>query len=395
MSKLTEDICSQVNKNEYDHQALFFKAYSAFEHHDYKKCLEYLEMVISRFKSSSSVFKADALYLQARAFVHLGLRTEAQQSLQAALEAGFLAIHHLKQEMQLKSLYSEDQWFNQIEVSRQNLVKARSIKTQAHYKYSAIPEDSEIDSKVSFLWEHHLHSYYQQLQLQANIKSSPQNLSEAMTIVGTYVQNLWSHRGDLAAENMSSLEILEAAQAGKSFRCLEYAQLFSDLMTSFGFYSRPLYLFTEKMSEPTLGQSHVVSEVFNNKTSSWQYVDVQWGLIPEINNDSCDFFQLHNTINIDSNLKFLSWSQPSDSDTELFYKNWISDYLVFFGAHQNQKPSIPFSEKKEMLFLAPLGTDTPSQFQGGDLPWTLIPTSMETLIKPPLIRQSRSRCSLL
>src|SRR3712207_6273925 len=79
----------------------------------------------------------------------------------------------------------------------------------------------------------------------ADIKLDTNNgeLKNAKVIIG-YAHNLFTHDGDNVPSAANPLTILKEAQAGKSFRCVEYSILATGLLWAYGIPARTIGLKT-------------------------------------------------------------------------------------------------------------------------------------------------------
>ncbi len=91
----------------------------------------------------------------------------------------------------------------------------------------------------------------------------------------------------------SSYDILQLAAAGQKFRCQEYAQVFQDILTAFGYVSRMLQLRKPDAAYQTLGAGHVAIEVFSNALDKWVFMDPQWCIFPTSSDHPLSFYEFY------------------------------------------------------------------------------------------------------
>ncbi len=91
----------------------------------------------------------------------------------------------------------------------------------------------------------------------------------------------------------STLEILTRASKGEKFRCQEYAQVFVDVLTSFGYVARLLQMRKPDAAYGAPGAGHVAVEVFSNTLSKWVFVDPQWCMMPYNGDTPLNFYELY------------------------------------------------------------------------------------------------------
>jgi Transglutaminase-like superfamily len=78
----------------------------------------------------------------------------------------------------------------------------------------------------------------------------------------------------------SSLQILQRAQQGERFSCVEYAKVLRDSLNMQGIVARSIGLQSTKIAYGSLGSSHVAVEAWSNSYSKWVLLDAQFGVYP-------------------------------------------------------------------------------------------------------------------
>lgn len=110
-------------------------------------------------------------------------------------------------------------------------------------------------------------------QLHTIIKSG-KNEFDKMRLLLDWVANRWKHTGDNEAKEPNALAILEAAEKGERFRCVEYAIVLANCLTAVGYPARTVGL-SRLGKAYGQGKGHVCAEVWSNQYQKWILLDGQ------------------------------------------------------------------------------------------------------------------------
>ena len=110
-----------------------------------------------------------------------------------------------------------------------------------------------------------------------------QNDTERVIKIQNWVHRQWRHNGRNQPTRNDAISILKEAQAGASFRCVEYAIVAVAALNSVGLTARRLGLRTQDSETRRSGAGHVVTEVFLNDLQRWVFIDPQWDIMLFLN----------------------------------------------------------------------------------------------------------------
>ena len=96
--------------------------------------------------------------------------------------------------------------------------------------------------------------------IQQRFKPRMQSDIQSFGDILSWVNSRWDHDGAMSPANMSSMEILEAAENGRNFSCNEYANVFTDIMHSLGYVCRTIGVANEDIAYGGMGVSHSLCE---------------------------------------------------------------------------------------------------------------------------------------
>ncbi|WNB18598.1 transglutaminase-like domain-containing protein [Marivirga arenosa] len=151
--------------------------------------------------------------------------------------------------------------------------------------------------------------------------------------VQSWVQGRWEHDCCNTPEHNNALYILEQAEKGERFRCVEYSTVARQCLASLGFKVRGLGLMTKDISEIQSGGGHVVNEVYIADLKKWMYFDPQFGVIPIVNGEPLNAIELQYRIKNKLDFDLIN---PNKTTTKEDYIKWIGPYLYYFTVNLNQ-----------------------------------------------------------
>jgi hypothetical protein len=132
--------------------------------------------------------------------------------------------------------------------------------------------------------------------VQQRIKTSLQSDIYVFGDMLSWVNSRWDHDGSMSPANMSSMDILEAAEQGRNFSCNEYANVFTDIMHSLGYIVRTIGVTTGDIAYGGMGVSHSLCEAWSNDLQQWILIDPQFGLMIKHGQKYVNYAQLQDLI---------------------------------------------------------------------------------------------------
>src|SRR5690606_22816105 len=155
------------------------------------------------------------------------------------------------------------------------------------------------------------------------------------------------------------ISIIEQAQAGKQFRCVEYAIVLAGVLASIGFPARAIGLMTQDVETRRYGAGHLATEVYLPSLGKWVMIDGQFRLIPTVNNIPVSALELSQAL----------YERPKNVNTihtvkslRVDYKKWIKPYLFYFTTNNHQIYGDSEIKCREIC-LGPEGMPEPKKFQ--------------------------------
>lgn len=91
-----------------------------------------------------------------------------------------------------------------------------------------------------------------------------------------WVSSRWTHDGHNPAGDLTALDILKNASQGMRYRCVEYGKVLAEVLKSFGFVSRQVYLRAIDAAYGPPGSGHVATEVWCDDLQKWIFIDPQF-----------------------------------------------------------------------------------------------------------------------
>jgi hypothetical protein len=230
------------------------------------------------------------------------------------------------------------------------------------------PEKNEIDVHFQYPIEHD--PLLTELRRLASIKldANASELENAKNIIG-YAHGLFAHDGNNTPSLADPLTILKEAQAGQSFRCVEYSTLAAGLLWANGIPARTLGLKTSDVETREYGAGHVVIEFWSKDFNKWIMSDVQAGLIAEHDNIPLTTYELKQNLDNEKPVEYISvtgsrFVPGAPYDEEPSYSNWIHPYLYFIDTPASLTLGNEDKSKRQIVMLIPSGVKPPEMFQG-------------------------------
>lgn len=203
--------------------------------------------------------------------------------------------------------------------------------------------------------------------IQQRLKPRIQSDIQAFGDILSWVNSRWDHDGSMSPANMSSMEILEAAENGRNFSCNEYANVFTDIMHSQGYVCRTIGVATADIAYGGMGVSHSLCEAWSNELNAWILIDPQFGLMIKHGKQYVNYLELQDLIakKKEKELQFEHFDarKKTAKEKEELRKNYL-DFIKQYNAY------IMFNARqasKDVLHVLSLGEY--SQFltnQGGN-----------------------------
>ncbi|WP_346863991.1 transglutaminase-like domain-containing protein [uncultured Draconibacterium sp.] len=178
----------------------------------------------------------------------------------------------------------------------------------------------------------------------------------------------WQHNGGNTPSSPDPLTILQEAEAGNQFRCVEYGILAAAALNSVGIPARVLGLKARDVAKVKSGAAHVVTEVYSREFDKWIFIDPQFNILPTKNDIPLNAIEFQSAIvNDKKQINLVNSEADIESDFEANYIKWIGKYLYFFDVCFDQSVGKELELKgftgKTKLMLVPVDESNPTIFQ--------------------------------
>ncbi len=196
---------------------------------------------------------------------------------------------------------------------------------------------------------------------------SDNELVKARAVIG-YAHSLFTHNGDNTPSSSDPLTIVKEAQAGKSFRCVEYSLLATALLWAHDIPARIVGLKTSDVETREYGAGHVVIEFWDSELNKWIMSDVQAGIIPTYDNKPLSAVELGQNMQKPAPLSYLPVQGSRFGTDSSFadmpaYEQWVKEYLYFFDTPVHITFADVDRRGEQIAMLVPLGVASPKMFQ--------------------------------
>lgn len=196
-----------------------------------------------------------------------------------------------------------------------------------------------------------------------------------------WVHNRWSHNGINTPPKNDALTILDLAEKGSNFRCVEYGIVLKECLNAIGLKSRTIALKQKNVETIKYGAGHVATEVFLNDLQKWIFVDPQWNAMPMINNIPLNAVEFQKAISKNYSDLLI---KPLSEVPKSFFCYWIFPYLYYFDINFDNTNMNRQINEKSSLMLLPKGAKEPKVFQIDlELDYLLFTNSLEVFYRKP------------
>lgn len=224
--------------------------------------------------------------------------------------------------------------------------------------------DQEPAADYPFIWSSPDSPYLTELRTRYRLAEKVagcENDYEKAKVIVSWVNSLWAHHGINTPQKSDPISILEEVEAGKRFRCVEYAIVVAGALNALGIPSRTLGLKTKDVESTFIGAGHVVAETYLKDQGKWIMIDGQWGVIPTLNGTPLNAVELQQALAD----RVMGLDVYSDSGVEKEqYFHWIEDYLYYLDVPFDNRTGIaPEDYAGGILMLVPEKAIRPEKFQ--------------------------------
>jgi Transglutaminase-like superfamily len=136
------------------------------------------------------------------------------------------------------------------------------------------------------------------------IVKNAKNDQEKVLLMLNWVRNRWEHNGWNDAKTNNACTILERAEKGEKFRCVEYGTVLKNTLLALGLQARQLSLMTKDVEIVKMGAGHVLSEVWLPDLQKWAMVDGQFNAMPVLDNIPLNAVELQAAIKGNKSFSF-------------------------------------------------------------------------------------------
>lgn len=206
------------------------------------------------------------------------------------------------------------------------------------------------------------HPYLEKLRKQYKIDEIIKNeTSEIDKIIALtdWVHSRWEHDGLNEPKKHDAIAILEEAEQGEKFRCVEYSTVLTATLSSIGVPSRSLGLMMKTVETRKSGAGHAVVEAYIQSLKKWIIVDCQENLLVTVAEEPLNAVELCKELNTNGVKRIVLSNKKAEKGE---YLRWIKRYLYYFSAMMDNRYGID-TPVLPILRLGPAGSIEPKVFQ--------------------------------
>lgn len=182
-----------------------------------------------------------------------------------------------------------------------------------------------------------------------------------------WTNSRWEHSGSNTPSASNTFTILEEAQQGKKFRCVEYGIVLKSVLAAYGFPARTLGLKTRDVERTRIGAGHVLTEVWSETYQKWYLLDGQFNIVVVQNGVPLNAVEIQKAIQQQETISFVDGQGEIDKSRRKKYLKFLPHYLYYFDYKFDQR-DLPYAQLvkvngKGVLMLVPQGAAKPTIFQ--------------------------------
>jgi hypothetical protein len=147
----------------------------------------------------------------------------------------------------------------------------------------------------------------------------------------------WNHHGHAVAEKMDALSILEGAEKGTNYRCVEYSVVAASAFAAMGMPARAVGLKKQNAATNRTRGGHVVAEVWLEDEGKWALVDGEFNIMPILDGKPLNAVELKQALQEKKPIQYTSMEGPAKMLKRKNYRNFIHPYLYFIDTRFDQR----------------------------------------------------------
>lgn len=182
-----------------------------------------------------------------------------------------------------------------------------------------------------------------------------------------WTNSRWEHSASNQPSKSNTITILQEAETGEKFRCVEYGIVLRSVLASDNLPSRTLGLKTKDVEVTHFGAGHVLTEVWSSEFNKWFMLDGQFNVVPVLDNIPLSAVEFQRAIVQNKDYKLVDADGTISEDRKKNYMKFLPPYLFYFDFLFDQR-EIPYDSlykvnDKGVLMLVPVGAKKPTVFQ--------------------------------
>jgi hypothetical protein len=231
-------------------------------------------------------------------------------------------------------------------------------ETKRNEAYYFVYPDTKTDTNLIRLREkYHLE----------DVVKDAKNEQEKVLMMLNWVRHRWEHNGWHDAKTNNACTILDRAEKGEHFRCVEYGVVLKNALLAVGLPARQLGLMSRDVEVTRMGAGHVLSEVWLQDKQKWAMVDAQFNTMPMIDDLPLNAVELQKAIIEKKNFRFVNINGEISKKERRDYMGFIPHYLYYFNTSFDHR-TLPLAARLHIngddgIGLKPIGAKTPVVFQ--------------------------------
>ena len=185
--------------------------------------------------------------------------------------------------------------------------------------------------------------------------------TDRMLRVARWARSRWDHNGANTPSKGDPITILEEAEAGQQFRCVEYAVVVAGALNAVGVPARVVGLKSADVETRESGAGHVVAEAWLEDEGKWALVDGQFDAVVTLDGIPQSAAEVRLALDRRPDDLRVVGVGPESTGQRGRYLDWVAPYLYYLDVGLDQRYG--GGQEPDRLMLVPEGAPEPRMFQ--------------------------------
>ena len=193
------------------------------------------------------------------------------------------------------------------------------------------------------------------------VVSGAETDTDRMLHVARWVRSRWDHNGTNTPSESDPITILEEAERGERFRCVEYAVVVAGVLNAVGVPARVVGLMSADVETRPFAAGHVVAEAWLGDLGKWALVDGQFDAVVTLDGVPQSVAEVRLALDRRPGDLRVVGVGPDHAERRGRYLDWVAPYVYYLRTSFDGRYGV--DRLPGSLVLVPEGAPAPRVFQ--------------------------------